>query len=207
MAPLLSLHSSSGCSSSTALLRIPTSAPSLLVLAPTASGQEGRAAKGLTVLRRVVLLGRGGRGPRGGRDPRLPGRGCRGPRTRGRSLGGAPRLGCLPSVGRLPEPPLEAGTRSGAPRAMGRGDWCAARAAAAFAASCTRDPRPGGTRRWSREVQPPAPPPSGAAPRRGRACTSRRARARSQGPRARLPSARSRVSQEGLSVPELGPPF
>ena len=88
----------------------------------------------------------------GGGDPRLPGRGCRGPRTRGRRLGGARRLGCRPSVGRLLEPPLETGTRSGPRRAMGLGDWCGARAAAAFAASCTRDPRPGGTRRWSHGV-------------------------------------------------------
>lgn len=125
-------------------------------------------------------------GTPGGRDPRRSGRGCLGPETRRRGLGGGQRLGCGPGVYLLREPPRDrqrrapakaagrqAGTRSGTPRAMGLGNWCG---------------RPlDGTRRRHPDVRPPAPPRSGAAARRGPACAPRCARPRPQRVRALLP--------------------
>lgn len=102
------------------------------------------------------LLSRGKRGPRGSGDPRRPGRGCRGSRAGGRSLAGALRLGCRPSLGRAPDP----SDRNSEWRAPGpwAGELRGTRAAAASAASCTLGHPPGGTGRWS-QLWPPTPRP------------------------------------------------
>ena len=158
-------------------------------------------------------------GARGGGDTRRPGQGCSERATRRRSPAGAQRRGCPSGVCRLREPrrtgrrwsramavSLEAGTGSGAPRAMGRGNWCVVRAAAASSASCTPGRPPGGPRRRSPGVRPPTPRGSGAAPRRGPASAPLRSGPPSI-PEPASPSARHRLLGRALPRPVPGPLF